>query len=112
MNATYGKKALLVTIAALAIAGASGAARADDMAGMKMDKKASKPAVESGGAKAKKGIEKLQVAVTDKGFEPDKLEVKAGQPVELGFTPTTDQTCIHGATLSTRPPHLQKPLPP
>ncbi len=111
MNATYGKKALLVTIAALAIAGASGAARADDMAGMKMDKKASKPAVESGGAKAKKGIEKLQVAVTDKGFEPDKLEVKKGQPVELVFTRTTDQTCIKEVILDTGSAKIQKPLP-
>ena len=35
MNATSGKVTLLATIAALVIAGAFGAARADDTAGMK-----------------------------------------------------------------------------
>jgi len=54
----------------------------------KTDQSAKEP-----GAKAKRGAEKLEVAITDKGFEPDKLEVKKGQPVELVFTRKTDQTC-------------------
>jgi plastocyanin len=129
MNATSGKKTLLVTIAALVLAGASGAARADDMAGMKMDKpktekaeKMDKPAKEpaaeakageakAGEAKTKKGTEKLEIAVTDKGFEPDKLEVKKGQPVQLVFTRTTDKTCIKEVILDTGSAKIQKPLP-
>ncbi len=124
MNATSGKKTLLVTIAALVLAGASGAARADDMAGMKMDKpktekseKMDKPAKEpaaetkAGEAKAKKGAEKLEIAITDKGFEPDKLEVKKGQQVELVFTRKTDKTCIKEVILDTGSAKVQKPLP-
>ena len=72
MNAVSRRKALLTTIAALVLAAASTAARADDMAGMKMDKgptekkeKTQKmdkkePAAEAGGAKAKKGAELMQ----------------------------------------------------
>jgi len=123
MNAVSRRKALLTTIAALVLAAASTAARADDMAGMKMDKgptekkeKTQKmdkkePAAEAGGAKAKKGAEKLAVAITDKGFEPDKLEVKKGQPVELVFTRKTDQTCIKEVILDTGSAKIQKPLP-
>ena len=111
MNAVSGKKALLTTIAALVLAAASGAARADDMAGMKMDTKAKPPAADAGGAKAKKGSEKLEVAITDKGFEPDKLEVKKGQPVELVFTRKTDKTCIKEVILDTGTAKIQKPLP-
>jgi plastocyanin domain-containing protein len=121
MNAISGKR-LLVTIAAIALVGASGAARADDMAGMKIDKgqmektektdkKAKEPTADASGAKAKKGAEKLDVAITDKGFEPDKLEVKKGQPVEIVFTRKTDQTCIKEVILDTGTTKIQKPLP-
>jgi plastocyanin len=126
MNATSGKKTLLATIAALVLAGASGVTRADDMGGMKMDKpkaeksekmdKAAKePAADAkaGEAKAKKGTEKMEmeIAITDKGFEPDKLEAKKGQPVELVFTRKTDQTCIKEVILDTGSAKIQKPLP-
>jgi len=112
------KKTLLATVAALVLAGASFGARADDMAGMKMEKakaekteKTKEPAADASGAKAKKGTEKLEVAITDKGFEPDKLEVKKGQPVELVFTRKTDQTCIKEVVLDTGAAKIQKPLP-
>ncbi len=119
MKSTSRKNTLLATIAALVLAGASGAARADDMAGMKMDKgamektetKAKEPAADMAGAKAKKGAEKLEVAITNKGFEPDKLEAKKGQPVEIVFTRTTDQTCIKEVILDTGSSKIQKPLP-
>ena len=119
MSATSGKKTLLATIAALVLAGASGAARADDMAGMKMDKPKAeknetmdKPAkVPAADTKAKKGTEKLDVAITEKGFEPDMLEVKKGQPVELVFTRKTDKTCIKEVILDTGSAKIQKPLP-
>ena len=118
MNATSRKKTLLATIAALLIAGAAGAARADDMAGMKMDKgttdKAAadkKPAADAAAGRAKKGAEKLDVAITEKGFEPDMLEVKKGQPVELVFTRKTDKTCIKEVILDTGSAKIQRPLP-
>ena len=33
------------------------------------------------------------VRITEKGFEPDKVEVAAGKPVKLTFLRTTDATC-------------------
>jgi plastocyanin domain-containing protein len=112
MNTTSAKKRMLVTIAALVFAGAPAAARADEMAGMKMDNKAAKgSAPDSVGAKATKGAEKLEVAVTDKGFEPDKLQVRKGQLVEIVFTRKTDQTCIKEVVLDTGAGKIQKPLP-
>jgi len=109
-------KKLLVTLAALTLVCTAGAVRAEDMPGMdrgKMgsDKKEAKePAKESVGT-AKKGAEKLEISITDKGFEPDKVEVKKGQPVELVFTRKTDQTCIKEVVLDNGASKIQKPLP-
>ena len=115
MNATL-KRTLLVSLTAFALFGAPTAARAaDDMGGMKMGD--SKPAAEKKPDKemarepAKKGSGKLEIAITDKGFEPDKLEVMKGQPVELVFTRKTDQTCIKEVILDTGAKKIQKPLP-
>ena len=116
MNATSLNKKLLVTIAALVLAGASGAARAEDMpkmndSKMDQDKMATKQPAKDSAGMAKKGGEKLEIAITDKGFEPDKLEVKKGQPVELVFTRKTDQTCIKEVILDTGASKVRKPLP-
>lgn len=43
---------------------------------------------------------KLDIAVTDKGFEPDNVEVSAGKPVTLVFTRKTDDTCIKQVVLT------------
>lgn len=116
-------KGVLIAITAFALSGAWSVARAaDDMGGMKMDKGAAgkgamdkkpakEPAADAAGAKAKKGAEKLDVAITEKGFEPDMLEVKKGQPVELVFTRKTDKTCIKEVILDTGSAKVQKPLP-
>jgi plastocyanin domain-containing protein len=114
MSATL-KTKLLVPVIAIALTGAAAAARAaDDMAGMDHGKmggtieKDKRPAKDTG----KKGGEKLEIAITDKGFEPDKLAVKKGQPVELVFTRKTDQTCIKEVVLDTGDgKKIQKPLP-
>jgi plastocyanin domain-containing protein len=37
---------------------------------------------------------KIQIKVTDAGFEPREVKVKKGQPTTLVFTRTTEKTCI------------------
>jgi len=103
-------KALIVSTA-LALAGGWSVARAaDDMAGMNMGQD-KKPAQETAAVTAKKG-EKVEIAVTEKGFEPDKVMVKKGEPVELVFTRKTDKTCIKEVVLDTgAPKKIQKALP-
>ena len=92
MNATL-KKTLLASVTALAFVGVAARSAAF----------AAEP--------AKKGPAKLEIAITDKGFEPDKVEVMKGQPVELVFTRKTDQTCIKEVILDTGAKKVQKPLP-
>lgn len=118
MNRTV-KSTLLATLTAFALGGTARLAyAADDMGGMKMggggDAKADAPqAAKASPAKAspKKGSEKLEIAVTDKGFEPSTIEVKKGEPVELVFTRKTDQTCIKEVVLDNGGKKVQKALP-
>ena len=37
---------------------------------------------------------KIEIKVTEKGFEPKEVRVKKGEPVTLSFLRTTDRTCI------------------
>jgi plastocyanin domain-containing protein len=37
---------------------------------------------------------KVDIKVTDAGFEPREVKAKKGQPLTLVFTRTTDRTCI------------------
>jgi plastocyanin domain-containing protein len=37
---------------------------------------------------------RIDIKVTDAGFEPREIKVKRGQPTTLAFTRTTDQTCM------------------
>jgi plastocyanin domain-containing protein len=90
---------LLVAMAAVLLSTA-GVARADDMDKMDHAKKA-----------AKKSEARIEIAITDKGFEPSKVEVKKGEPVELVFTRKTDQTCIKEVVLDTGGKKIEKPLP-
>ena len=39
------------------------------------------------------GTKEIQIAVTDKGFEPKEIQVKRGDEVTLVITRRTDQTC-------------------
>ena len=39
------------------------------------------------------GIQNAKVLVTEKGFEPDRVSLKAGSPARLTFLRTTDRTC-------------------
>jgi len=38
-------------------------------------------------------VQPVRIVVTEKGFEPDKVRVRAGVPVSLAFLRTTDKTC-------------------
>src|SRR5512137_127147 len=38
--------------------------------------------------------QKIEIKVTENGFEPKEIKVKKGQPVTLSFLRTTDRTCI------------------
>jgi len=115
MNRTI-KKTVLVTLTAFALGAiAHVASAADDMGGMKMGeskaegkKAATKETAKDG---AKKAGEKVEIAITDKGFEPSTIEVKKGEPVELVFTRKTDQTCIKEVVLDTGSKKIEKPLP-
>ncbi len=37
---------------------------------------------------------RIEIRVTQAGFEPRQVRVKRGQPTTLAFTRTTDQTCM------------------
>ena len=37
---------------------------------------------------------KIEIKVTENGFEPKEIKVKKGEPVTLSFLRTTDRTCI------------------
>jgi plastocyanin domain-containing protein len=37
---------------------------------------------------------KVEIKVTDDGFQPSEIKVKKGEPTTLVFTRTTDRTCI------------------
>ena len=41
----------------------------------------------------KRGVKRIEISVTAKGFAPDNVQVTAAQPVMLVFTRTTDRTC-------------------
>ena len=45
------------------------------------------------GACAKQSVNKIEMAVTEEGFEPANVTLKKGQPVHLIVTRKTDQTC-------------------
>ena len=51
----------------------------------------------------------VELSVTEKGFEPDKLTVKKGEPVHLLVTRKTDSTCA--TALDIKDLGLRKDLP-
>jgi plastocyanin domain-containing protein len=51
----------------------------------------------------------VDLAVTEKGFEPDKVEVKRGEPVHLVVTRKTDATCAKELVI--RDQGIRKELP-
>ena len=56
-------------------------------------KKAATAAGDKPAAAAPAASGRLEIAVTENGFEPGHVKVKAGQAVTLAFTRKTDKTC-------------------
>ena len=52
------------------------------------------PALAADAPAAPAATNKIEIKVTEKGFEPKEIKVKKGQPVTLSFLRTTDRTCI------------------
>lgn len=42
---------------------------------------------------ATEAVKSIQIAVTAKGFEPDRIQVSKGEPLQLVVTRKTDETC-------------------
>lgn len=51
----------------------------------------------------------LEMKVTDKGFEPNRIEVKKGEPLHLVVTRKTDATCAKELVIKDK--DLRKKLP-
>jgi len=49
--------------------------------------------VERLGLRAASAAQAVRIAVTEKGFEPDRVSLRAGAPAQLTFVRTTDKTC-------------------
>ncbi|HRC84133.1 MAG TPA: cupredoxin domain-containing protein [Thermoanaerobaculia bacterium] len=56
------------------------------------------------------GPARLELAVTDEGFEPTRFEVYQGQPVTLVVTRKTDDTCAKEIYLDALGLHAELPL--
>lgn len=51
----------------------------------------------------------IEIQVTEKGFEPESVNVKAGEPVTLKVTRKTDSTCAK--QIKVQPKNVKKDLP-
>lgn len=55
------------------------------------------------------GVRVIDVAVTESGFEPDRIIVRKGEPVRLLVTRKTDRTCANEIVIKGQ--SIEKPLP-
>jgi plastocyanin domain-containing protein len=59
---------------------------------------------------APKGETTIEMAVTEKGFEPATVKVKKGEPVTLVITRKTDATCAKEIVIDEHKVHTKLPL--
>jgi plastocyanin domain-containing protein len=45
------------------------------------------------GGSGSAGVQAARIAITERGFEPDRVRVRARAPARLTFVRTTDKTC-------------------
>src|SRR5262249_10545283 len=64
---------------------------------------------DTGAAGVGASAEETKVLVTEKGYEPGKLTVRAGQPARVTFVRTTDKTC--GTEVVFPSLNIRRPLP-
>lgn len=60
-------------------------------------------------ADATGGGQRIVIAVTERGFEPERVTVRAGEPVTLVVTRKTDRTCATEFVIKDE--GINKPLP-
>ena len=60
----------------------------------------SKEESSSGGRSGASDPSRIPINVTERGFEPDPVNVPSGKPVTLVFTRKTDQTCAKEIVLT------------
>lgn len=66
----------------------------------------------SGAADAKPGEpRRIDLTVTERGFDPGKVTVKRGEEVRLVFTRKTDNTCAKEVVIRTDKEKIEKKLP-
>lgn len=65
--------------------------------------------VQSGATNPAGDAQETKVLVTEKGYEPAKLTVRAGQPERITFVRTTDKTC--GTEVVFPSLNIRRPLP-
>ena len=56
------------------------------------------------------GSDVLEISVTEKGFEPDRVQAPAGRPVTLRFTRKVAQTCADAVDVQGDPVRHMLPL--
>jgi plastocyanin domain-containing protein len=74
------KNLVLVVLALLVVAGCQ-------------KPRASSPSPSSSAPVSSSGVQEIQLAVTDAGFEPAEVAVAKDRPIRLTVTRKTDQTC-------------------
>jgi plastocyanin domain-containing protein len=74
---------------------ATAAMVASTQQGCSKDSAPAKPAEapSTAGEKREGGVRVVELAVTEKGYEPSPVSLKKGEPVKLVVTRKTDQTC-------------------
>jgi plastocyanin domain-containing protein len=58
----------------------------------------------------KDGVRTVEMAVTENGFEPDKLKVSKGEKVRLVVTRKTENTCATEIVIEDQPGSTELPL--
>ena len=65
--------------------------------------------IPAGAAPAAKREQRIVITVTDNGFEPASVHLKAGRPVRLVVTRTVERTCVTDIVVAAY--GIKKPLP-
>ncbi len=88
------RKSIIITVALLIAAFAlSAVAFGNSLNCCKAQKSSGQERAQAARAVEQDGAQTATVEVTDKGFEPSSLKLKAGAPAKVTFVRKTDETC-------------------